>query len=43
MDVLFNSLLAEFPATLDSFFTNTTSDYIGMAGQGLWGAMIVVG
>ena len=26
--VLFNGLLVEFPAILDSFFTSTTSDYI---------------
>ena len=26
--VLFNGLLAELPAILDSFFTSTTSDYI---------------
>ena len=36
--VLFNGLLAELPAILDSFFTSTTSDYIGVAGQGWWGA-----
>ena len=31
-------LLAELPAILDSFFTNTTSDYIGVVGWGWWGA-----
>ena len=36
VDVLFNGLLAELPAILNSFFTNTTSDYIGVVGQGLW-------
>ena len=33
MDVLFNGLLAELPAILDSCFTNTTSDYIGVVGR----------
>ena len=36
--VLFNGLLAELPAILDSFFTSTTSDYIGVVGWGWWGA-----
>ena len=36
--VLFNGLLAELPTILDSFFTSTTSDYIGMVGWGWWGA-----
>ena len=31
-------MLAEFPPTLDSFFTSTTSDYIGVVGRGWWGA-----
>ena len=31
---LFNGLLGELPAFLDSFFTSTTSDYIGVVGQG---------
>ena len=31
---LFDGLLAEFPAILDSFFTSTTSDYIGVVGWG---------
>ena len=35
---LFNGLLAELPAILDSFFTSTTSDYIGVVGRGWWGA-----
>ena len=40
MDVLFDGLLAELPGILDSF-TNTTSDYIGLVGQGWWGSMAV--
>ena len=40
--VLFNGLLAELPAILDSFFTNTTSDYIGVVVWGWWGAICVV-
>ena len=36
---LFKGLLAELPAFLDSFFTSTTSDYIGVVGRGWWGAM----
>ena len=33
--LLFNSLLAELPAILDSFYQmNTTSDYIGMSIHG---------
>ena len=36
--VLFNGLLAELPTILDSFFTSTTSDYIGVVGWGWWGA-----
>ena len=43
MNVLFNGLLAELLAILDSFFTNTTSEYIGMVGWGWWGATVVVG
>ena len=35
---LLNGLLAELPAILDSFFTSTTSDYIGVVGWGWWGA-----
>ena len=35
---LFNGLLAELPTCLDSFFTSTTSDCIGVVGQGWWGA-----
>ena len=31
--ILFIGLLAELPAILDSFFTNTTSDYIGVVGS----------
>ena len=31
--VLFNGLLAELPAILDSFFTSTTSDSIGVVGS----------
>ena len=31
--------VAELPAILDSFFTSTTSDYIGVVGWGWWGAM----
>ena len=46
MDVLFNGLLAELPASLDNFyqyhkcFTNTASAYIGVVGRGWWGATI---
>ena len=36
--VLFDGLLAELPAILDSFFTSTASDYIGVVGWGWWGA-----
>ena len=36
--IFFIGLLAELPAILDSFFTNTTSDYIGVVGRGWWGA-----
>ena len=32
--VLFNGLLAELPTILDSFFTSTTSDSIGVVGWG---------
>ena len=35
---LIRSLLAEFPAILDSIFTSTTSDYIGVVGWGWWRA-----
>ena len=38
-DVLSSGLLAELPAILDSFFTNTTSDFIGVIGWGWWGAI----
>ena len=31
--ILFVGLLAELPAILDSFFINTTSDYIGVVGK----------
>ena len=31
---LFNGLLAELPAFIGSFFTSTTSDYIGAVGRG---------
>ena len=31
---LFDGLLAELPAILDSFFTSTTSEYIGVVGWG---------
>ena len=34
---LFDSVLAKFPAVLDSFFISTTNDYIGMVGRGWWG------
>ena len=37
-DALFDGLLADLPAILDSFFTSTTSDYIGVVGRGWWGA-----
>ena len=37
-DALFNGLLAELSAILGSFFTSTTSDYIGVVGWGWWGA-----
>ena len=36
--VLFDGLLAELPAILDSFFISTASDYIGVVGWGWWGA-----
>ena len=36
--VLFDGLLAELPAILDSCFTSTTSDYMRVVGQGWWGA-----
>ena len=32
--ILFIGLLAELPTILDSFFTNTTGDYIGVVGRG---------
>ena len=32
--IRFIGLLAELPAILDSFFTNTTSDYIGVVSWG---------
>ena len=32
--VLSSGLLAELPAILDSLFTNTTSDFIGVVGRG---------
>ena len=35
--VPFNGLLAELPAILDSFFTSTTGDYIGVVGWGWQG------
>ena len=41
--VLFNGLLAELPAILDSFFTSNTSDYIGVVGWGGVGSHEVVG
>ena len=34
--VLFDGLLAELPTILDSFFTSTTSDYIGVVGATKW-------
>ena len=33
--VFSSGLLAESPAILDSFFTNTTSDFIGVVGWGV--------
>ena len=36
--ILFIGLLAELSAILDSFFTNTTSDFIGVVGWGWWEA-----
>ena len=36
--LLSSGLLAELPTILDSFFTNTTSDFIGVVGRGWWGA-----
>ena len=36
--LLSSGLLAELPAILDSFFTNTTSDFIGVVSWGWWGA-----
>ena len=42
--VLFNGLLAELPAILDSFFTSTTSDFIGVVGcMGVVGSHEVAG
>ena len=41
--VLFDGLLAELPAILDSFFTSTTSDYIGVVGWGVVGSHEVAG
>ena len=38
VDALFDGLLADLPTILDSFFTYTTSDYIGVVGRGWWGA-----
>ena len=35
---LFNGLLVELPAFLDSFFTNNTIYYIAVVGWGWWGA-----
>ena len=35
---LFDGLLTELPAILDSFFISTTSEYIGVVGRGWWGA-----
>ena len=32
--ILFIGLLADLPAILDSFFNNTTSDFIGVVGWG---------
>ena len=32
-DIHFIGLLAELPGILNSFFTNTTSDYIGVVGN----------
>ena len=36
--VLFIGLLAELPAILDSFFTSTKTNCIGVVGQEWWGA-----
>ena len=36
--VLFIGLLAELMAILDSFFTSTTSNYMGVVGQEWWEA-----
>ena len=42
--ILFIGLLAELPAILDSFFTNTTSDYIRRRGwSGVVGSHEVAG
>ena len=35
---LFDDLLAELPTILDNFFTNTSSDYIGVIGLEWWRA-----
>ena len=34
--ILFDGLLSELPAILDSFFTSATSDYIVVVGWGWW-------
>ena len=36
--ILFNALLVELLTIFDSFFTNTTSDYIEVVSQEWWGA-----
>ena len=41
--VLFIGWLAELPSILDSFFTNITSDYIGVVGPGVVGSHEVAG
>ena len=37
-DAFFDGLLAELAASLDRFFTSTTSHYIGVVGRGWWEA-----
>ena len=41
--ILFIGLLADLPAILDSFFNNTTSDFIGVVGWGVVGSHEVAG
>ena len=38
ISILVIDMLAELPTILDSFFTSTSSDYIGVVGREWWGA-----